>query len=203
MGESTSGRGARGRSSRRDDKSRRSRPVPRRTRSRSSDDDLAALADAVAPQPSAEPAEDRRSVRGRGGARPPRRSMGSRFGRVDPKRAAVIALVVVFLALTLAVPVRTYLSQRSEFNELQQENAELQRQVADYEHKVVEQNDPAYIEAKARERLQMVKRGERQVIVIAPNKEQQEAAERAEREREANPWYQNIWDAVSTPPEGK
>lgn len=129
--------------------------------------------------------------------------MGSRFGRVDPKRAAVIALVVVFLALTLAVPVRTYLSQRSEFNELQQENAELQRQVADYEHKVVEQNDPAYIEAKARERLQMVKRGERQVIVIAPNKEQQEAAERAEREREANPWYQNIWDAVSTPPEGK
>ncbi|MCF8572044.1 septum formation initiator family protein [Gordonia sp. HY002] len=203
MGESTSGRGARGRSSRRDDKSRRSRPVPRRTRSRSSDDDVAALADAVAPQPSAEPAEDRRSARGRGGPSPARRSMASRFGHVDPKRAAVIALVVVFLALTLAVPVRTYLSQRSEFNELQQENAELQRQVADYEHKVVEQNDPAYIEAKARERLQMVKRGERQVIVIAPNKEQQEAAERAEREREANPWYQNIWDAVSTPPEGK
>lgn len=98
---------------------------------------------------------------------------------------------------------RTYLSQRSEFHELAQSNADLQREVAEYERKVVEQNDPAYIEAKARERLQMVKRGERQVVVIAPNKEQQEAAERAEREREANPWYQNMWDAVSTPPEGK
>ncbi|WOC11450.1 Cell division protein FtsL [Gordonia sp. MP11Mi] len=115
----------------------------------------------------------------------------------------MITLVVVFLALTLAVPVRTYLSQRSEFNELQQANTQLQKEVAEYERKAVEQNDPAYIEAKARERLQMVKRGERQVILIAPNKEQQEAAERAEREREANPWYQNMWDAVSTPPEGK
>ncbi|GAA4665765.1 septum formation initiator family protein [Gordonia humi] len=127
----------------------------------------------------------------------------SRLGRVDPKRAAVITLVVVFLALTLAVPVRTYLSQRSEFNELRAENAALQAEVAEYERKVVEQNDPAYIEAQARKRLQMVKRGERQVIVIAPSREQQEAAERAERERESNPWYQNMWDAVSTPPEGK
>ncbi|MCF8611533.1 septum formation initiator family protein [Gordonia sp. HY285] len=142
-------------------------------------------------------------MRGRGGVRPPKRALASRLGHVDPKRAAVITLVVVFLALTLAVPVRTYLSQRSEFNELQQANTQLQKEVAEYQRKAVEQNDPAYIEAKARERLQMVKRGERQVILIAPNKEQQEAAERAEREREANPWYQNMWDAVSTPPEGK
>ena len=142
-------------------------------------------------------------MRGRGGVRPPKRTLASRLGHVDPKRAAVITLVIVFLALTLAVPVRTYLSQRSEFNELQQANTQLQKEVAEYQRKAVEQNDPAYIEAKARERLQMVKRGERQVILIAPNKEQQEAAERAEREREANPWYQNMWDAVSTPPEGK
>ncbi|WP_420040764.1 FtsB family cell division protein [Gordonia sp. MP11Mi] len=200
MDESTSGRGGRGRSDRRNSRSRRSHPVARRARSRS-DDDLAALADAVS-APAEKDSPDR-TTRGRGGVRPPKRALASRLGHVDPKRAAVITLVVVFLALTLAVPVRTYLSQRSEFNELQQANTQLQKEVAEYERKAVEQNDPAYIEAKARERLQMVKRGERQVILIAPNKEQQEAAERAEREREANPWYQNMWDAVSTPPEGK
>ena len=90
-----------------------------------------------------------------------------------------------------------------EFRELQATNQELKREVADYQRKVVEQDDPAYIEAQARKRLQMVKRGERQVVVIAPDREEQEAAERAEAERRANPWYENIWDAVSTPPEGK
>ena len=66
-----------------------------------------------------------------------------------------------------------------------------------------QQNDPAFIEAESRRRLQYVKRGERQVVLIQPGKEAQEAAERAERERKDNPWYQNMWDAVSTPPEGK
>ncbi|WP_081604319.1 MULTISPECIES: septum formation initiator family protein [Gordonia] len=195
MGGSSSGRSSRDRSDRRTPESARSRPRTRRARTRS-DDDLDVLVEAVAEKKPS-------TSRGWASRETSRPSRVTRWARVDPKRAAIIGLVVVFLALTLAVPLRTYLAQRSEFNRLQESNAALSAEVADLQKKVTEQNDPAYIEAQARARLQYVKRGEKQVVVIAPNREQQEAADEAERVRAANPWYQNMWDAVSTPPEGK
>ncbi|WP_235831534.1 FtsB family cell division protein [Gordonia zhaorongruii] len=194
MAGTTSGRGNRGRS--------RSRPAAHRTRARSVDhaDDLALIANVVDDE---QKASTRRRETADTSRSRPRRGLAGRLGHVSPKRAAIVALVIVVLALTLAVPVRTYLSQRSEFNELRQSNAALEAEVAEYKSKIDKQNDPAYIEAQARQRLQYVKRGEKQVIVISPAKEQREAAEKAERERAANPWYQNMWDAVATPPEGK
>ncbi len=206
MGGSSSGRSSRDRSDRRASQSARSRSRTRRARTRS-DDDLDALVDAVSekaarPRAGGDPSREKKTP-ARSATAGPRAKARGRFSRVDPKRAAIIALVVVFLALTLAVPLRTYLSQRAEFSRLQESNSELSAEVADLQKKVTEQNDPAYIEAQARARLQYVKRGEKQVVVIAPNREQQEAADEAERVRAANPWYQNMWDAVSTPPEGK
>ncbi|MGB3303758.1 MAG: septum formation initiator family protein [Gordonia sp. (in: high G+C Gram-positive bacteria)] len=108
----------------------------------------------------------------------------------------------IFLMLTLAVPARTYLAQRNEFNDLRASNAQLERETAEYEAKLAQQNDPAYIEAQARERLQMVPKGEKPIVIIDPSRKQQEAQQAAERERAATPWYQNLMDAVATPPKG-
>ncbi|GEE00852.1 hypothetical protein nbrc107696_12980 [Gordonia spumicola] len=202
MGGSSSGRSSRDRSDRRTPESARSRTRPRRARTRS-DDDLDVIVDAVAPPSRARrPAPVDEWSSGEVSKRAPN-ALLARLGRVDPKRAAIFGLIVVFLALTLAVPVRTYLSQRAEFNHYQQSNSELSAEVGELQRKVAEQHDPAYIEAQARARLQYVKRGERQLVTIAPDTEQQDAADEAERVRAANPWYQNMWDAVATPPEGK
>ncbi|WP_245569767.1 FtsB family cell division protein [Gordonia shandongensis] len=108
--------------------------------------------------------------------------------------------IVIFLMLTLAVPVRTYIAQRNEFSELQQSNAELRDEAQEYRNKLAQQNDPAYIEKEARARLGYVREGEKPVVVIDPSRDAQERAERAERKRNETPWYEQLMDAVSTPP---
>lgn len=107
----------------------------------------------------------------------------------------------IFLMLTLAVPVRTYIAQRNEFQQLQQSNAELERQTAEYKSRLAQQSDPAYIEAEARKRLQMVQRGDKAIVIINPTREQQQAQQARERRLKSTPWYENLMNAVSTPPE--
>ncbi|WP_439032203.1 septum formation initiator family protein [Gordonia terrae] len=138
--------------------------------------------------------------RGRG-----RSGVGSRLRgfEMTPATLATLVITVVVVcvvALTLAMPLRTYFSQRAEFRQLTASNEQLQREVADYQQKVNEQNDPAYIEAQARTRLQFVKPGEIPLVMLFPAEEaRREAAERAEQRARA-PWYGNLWDTLSTPP---
>ncbi|KSU59681.1 MULTISPECIES: septum formation initiator family protein [unclassified Gordonia (in: high G+C Gram-positive bacteria)] len=137
--------------------------------------------------------------------RPARAGIGARLRGVEMTPAGLATLVITVVvvcvvALTLAMPLRTYFSQRSEFRQLTASNEQLQREVADYQQKVNEQNDPAYIEAQARTRLQFVKPGEIPLVMLFPADEaRREAAERAE-ERARAPWYGNLWDTLSTPP---
>ncbi|SDU55346.1 Septum formation initiator [Gordonia westfalica] len=134
-----------------------------------------------------------------------RSGLGARLRRFEMTPATVATLVITVVvvcvvALTLAMPLRTYFSQRSEFRQLTASNEQLRREVADYQQKVNEQNDPAYIEAQARTRLQFVKPGEIPLVMLFPADEaRREAAERAE-ERARAPWYGNLWDTLSTPP---
>jgi cell division protein FtsL len=81
-------------------------------------------------------------------------------------RAAILALVLTALLMSMAVPLRTYLQQRARVADLrhqtqllQQENAQLQRQIQQL-------NDPAYVERIARECLGMVRPGEIGFIVV-------------------------------------
>jgi cell division protein FtsB len=126
-------------------------------------------------------------------------ALSSKWESINPKRAVVLAAVLSLLALTLAVPMRTYFSQQTEFDELRSSNAQLQSEVRDYEEKVAEQNDPAYIEAQARERLLFVRPGEKALLMqfpVPPGKTEEEL--KADEEA-SNPWYTNLWGAVSVP----
>jgi cell division protein FtsB len=127
----------------------------------------------------------------------------AKVASVNSRRAVVAFVVVTVLALILAVPMRTYFSQRGEFNRLQAENVALGQEIDQLQRKVTQQNDPAYIEQQARERLQYKKPGEKLVVLRYPERDRQAADDKAAREHAANPWYENLWDAVSTPPEGK
>lgn len=126
-------------------------------------------------------------------------ALTSRWESINPKRAVVLAAVLSLLALTLAVPMRTYFSQQTEFDELRSSNAQLQAEVRDYEEKVAEQNDPAYIEAQARERLQFVMPGEKPLLMQYPVPPGKSEEERKAEKQAGNPWYTNLWDSVSVP----
>lgn len=219
------GRQNRAQVSRRHSTSRTSRPGDRRSSRSSAErrqrraslsrtDTLEAVDDTTGEQPvvddtPADETEDRpeivapRRSTGRAGALALRTgsSLLTRVGHVNPRRALALLVVLVFVALTLAVPVRTYLSQRSEYNRVQAENAQLRNEVGDYEKKITQQNDPAYIEAMARQRLQYAMPGEKVVVLTHPDRDREEAAKRQADAYASNPWYENLWDAVSTPPE--
>lgn len=118
---------------------------------------------------------------------------------INPRHAVILAVVIGFVTLTLAMPVRTYFSQRAEFDQLRESNAQLRKEVADYQQKVNEQGDPAYTEAKARSRLQYARPGETVLVLSFPGEQARKAAAERDAARARNPWYGNLWDSISTP----
>ncbi|GAB2668755.1 hypothetical protein GCM10027169_33190 [Gordonia jinhuaensis] len=128
--------------------------------------------------------------------------LANRFEGMNPKRVLILAVVLTIVALTLAVPLRTYFSQQSEYQQLKSSNAQLDREVSDLQQKVDRQNDPAYIEAQARERLQFVKPGDKAFTMQYPPAPTL-SPEEAKKQREASrPWYTNLWESVSDPSHG-
>ncbi|HJQ45010.1 MAG TPA: septum formation initiator family protein [Amycolatopsis sp.] len=113
------------------------------------------------------------------------------------RRAAVLAIVVCALAFTLAVPLRTYLSQRSEIAVQEQRRAELRTEVSQLQARQAALNDPAQVEAEARKRLRYVMPGETPYLVQLPEdtpQGQQKAQQQAALA--GAPWYQQLWSTV-------
>ncbi|MFD2399062.1 septum formation initiator family protein [Prauserella oleivorans] len=121
------------------------------------------------------------------------------LGMSTTRRAAVVAIVVCALAFTIAVPLRTYLSQRAEVAEEEARQAELRQEVGRLEDRKAELSDPAQVEAEARRRLRYVMPGETPYMVQLP--EDKAAAERPEENqssvRRGGTWYETLWDGVT------
>ncbi|MBF6171222.1 FtsB family cell division protein [Nocardia blacklockiae] len=114
-------------------------------------------------------------------------------------RAVILAAVLCALALTLAVPMRTYFSQRSEATQLAQERRELEDDLARLRDRRAQQQDPAYIKSEARDRLRLVMPGETAYIVQVPGIEQPAVPAQTTQARRPDPWYTELWRSMSTP----
>jgi len=75
-------------------------------------------------------------------------------------RAALLVVVVAMLAVFSVVPVREYLSQRSQIARLEKRVADLDRSNASFRSDIGLLHDPEYLERLARACLGMVKPGE-------------------------------------------
>lgn len=148
---------------------------------------------------SATPSRTGRAVRT--AAPPAGRRRISAFGLSTTRRAAVFAIVVCALALSVAVPLRTYLSQRAEVEVQERRQAELRAQVEGLEQRQAELADPAQVEAEARRRLRYVMPGETPYMVELPGDQngqgggQQPAAPVPQQS-----WYQLLWNGVTGSP---
>lgn len=107
-----------------------------------------------------------------------------------------MAIVVCALAFTIAVPLRTYLSQRADVAEQEQRQAELRGQVAQLEQRHAELSDPAQVEAEARRRLGYVMPGETPYMVQLPEDDRGERPQQDEAAPPRDSWYQNLWNSV-------
>lgn len=84
-------------------------------------------------------------------------------------RAVILVTVVVALALSLALPVREFVQQRSRLSELSDRAAESRARVAELAQTRQRWDDPAYIAAQARQRLQLVLPGDVPYVVLEPD----------------------------------
>ncbi|SDH13606.1 Septum formation initiator [Rhodococcus triatomae] len=108
-------------------------------------------------------------------------------------------MVVLALALTLAVPLRTYLTQRAEADRLDAERVQLEQDIAALQILEEQYSDPAYIEAQARKRLRFVKPGDTPFQVQLPGDYQEPEKHESVDDTLTGPWYSDLWKTVSEP----
>ncbi|MFF3566444.1 FtsB family cell division protein [Nocardia jiangxiensis] len=158
------------------------RPVQRRTSGSRSESGLAAQNSSR--RTAARKAKDRRE---------------HRFLGLSTGRAVLLAAVLCALALTLAVPMRTYLSQRAEATQLAQQRRDLEDNVARLRDRRAQQQDPAYIKSEARERLRLVMPGDTAYVVQVPGIEQPAVPTPTAAPRKLDPWYTELWRSMNNP----
>ena len=119
-------------------------------------------------------------------------------------RAAMLAVVVCMLAISLAYPLREYLAQRGDLSDYRTQVAEQRGRVAALEDARDRWKDRAYVEAQARERLRYVMPGETAYVVLeadeapAPDGVIVQAPDDGERA----PWFSDLWRSVEAAGKG-
>jgi cell division protein FtsB len=108
-------------------------------------------------------------------------------------RAAVLAVVLCAIALSLAYPVREYIGQRRQIDQLTAQRATAEAAVRRLQAEDKKLTSPAYVEQQARDRLHMCMPGQTCYVVI-PGKKPPVAV--APAPAPVTPWYEKLWGSV-------
>ncbi len=107
-------------------------------------------------------------------------------------RAAILAVVLCAIALSLAYPVREYIAQRRQIDQLQAQRSQTALQLKRLEQERKRLKQPAYIEQQARDRLHMCFPGQTCYVIINPGSGGTGPTAR----RDQVPWYARLWSSV-------
>ena len=108
-------------------------------------------------------------------------------------RAAVLAVVLCAIALSLAYPVREYIGQRRQIDQLTAQHAIAEAAVRRLQAEDRKLTSPSYVEQQARDRLHMCMPGQTCYVVI-PGKKPPVAV--APAPAPVTPWYEKLWGSV-------
>jgi cell division protein FtsL len=108
-------------------------------------------------------------------------------------RAAVLAVVICAIALSLAYPVREYMSQRQQIDQLVAQQQTMLSQVKSLQAEQAKLSDKSYIEQLARQDLDMCFPGTQCYVVEGSHPLTSTA--RAQPAGPA-PWYAKLWQSV-------
>jgi cell division protein FtsB len=130
--------------------------------------------------------------------RQPTEATSQRAGRRSSLtgRAAILAVVVCALAVSLAYPLRQYVEQRSRTAELQQRIEDSGRRVEELRAQKQRWEDPAYVEQQARERLFYVQPGETGYVVVGEPPAPTDAEAGGVVIAGDGPWYDTLWRSI-------
>jgi cell division protein FtsB len=115
-------------------------------------------------------------------------------------RAAILAVVLVVLVVSFALPLRSWFAQRGELEALRDAIASDQQSIAELERQLERWEDPQFVEAQARERLRWVKPGDVGFIVIGDDPA--DPADAGVEAEAAALWWQRLWSSVEKVDQG-
>jgi cell division protein FtsL len=108
-------------------------------------------------------------------------------------RAAVLAVVICAITLSLAYPVREYIAQRRQIGQLGAQQTSLMIQLKQLQQEQRQLNDPAYIEQLARDKLHMCLPDQACYVII----DGKPAAGLIQpKSAQPSPWYDRLWESV-------
>lgn len=109
-------------------------------------------------------------------------------------RAALLAVVICAIALSLAYPVREYLAQSRQISALEVQRQSLQAKVNGLAAEQQRLNSPAYIEQQARDNLHMCLPSTTCYVIVNATPRPKRAT--AHTARPAPAWYEKLWTSV-------
>lgn len=113
----------------------------------------------------------------------------------------MLGLVVCALVVSAALPLREYLSQRSQISSTVGSQHAQQARVALAEQQIARWQDPAYVRSQARSRLHYVLPGETAYVLLTPGGTALPVGPAALPSATApgpqSPWYSQIWGSVA------
>nr|WP_221473476.1 septum formation initiator family protein [Planomonospora venezuelensis] len=118
-------------------------------------------------------------------------------------RAAVLAVVVCAIAMSLAYPVREYIAQRRNVAELKQQQARLLAEIKALDDESRQLRDPAYRKRLARERLFYCEPGQKCYVVMDDTPEQAKGTAEEKQAVAKPPWYETLWESVEAVDAGR
>jgi cell division protein FtsB len=113
-------------------------------------------------------------------------------------RAAVLAVVICAVALSLAYPVREYIAQSRQIDQLQAERQMTLAQLRSLEREQQRLSDPAYVEQLARDKLHFCLTGQTCYVIIGGPGSGAASARAA-----GTPWYDRLWHSVQQADRGR
>ncbi len=129
-------------------------------------------------------------------ARPgPLLRLGRAVGVTSARRAAILAVVVFALGMSVAVPLQNYLAQRADIAEVRARTELLVDRVAELERRRELLSDPDHTEAQARERLRYVYPGDTPYVVQLPPPTA--APDPGQAPEPGEPWYIRLWSSIT------
>ena len=108
-------------------------------------------------------------------------------------RAAVLGVVFCAIAMSLAYPVREYIGQHRQIDQLEAQQQSIAAQLSKLEKEHKQLTSSAYVEQQARDRLHMCLPTQTCYVIINPAPRTRPAVS---AHAPGTPWYERLWHSV-------
>lgn len=123
--------------------------------------------------------------------------------KINPLATVISIVLVIFLALSIATPLRNYFEQRAEIARLDEKIQSQEQRKRELTDELNRYHNEDYIKEQARTRLGLIEPGESAFRIISPRIKStapgETVAEDDPNQQGEREWYQKLWDSLSVP----